>query len=178
MDAGNRQQQFYPLITTAAERTGLDWWLLYGVIEQESNFEPASESGCGALGLMQLMPASFPAWTRTSLLDPVNNVKLGAEHLRECIGMWKREAPDEAIKFGLASYNGGPGYVLAAQRLTAEAGGDEHSWAEVAPGLEVVECGGKRPDYGQMQEYVAAIWRRYAARRGSPVPTAQAGAAV
>jgi soluble lytic murein transglycosylase-like protein len=163
-------ERFYPMIAAAAGRTGLDWWLIYGVIEQESGFDAAAESACGALGLMQLMPATFPAWTRTSLLDPANNVKLGAEHLRECIGMWKQETPDEAIKFGLACYNGGPGYVLAAQRLTAEAGGDEHSWAEVAPGLEVVECDGKRPDYGQMQQYVAAIWRRYAARRRSPIP--------
>ena len=170
--------EIYPLIAAAAERSGLDWWLLYGVIEQESDFDPGCESGCGAMGLMQLMPATFPAWTRTSLLDPANNVKLGAEHLRECIGMWKQESPDEAIKFGLASYNGGPGYVLAAQRLTAEAGGDEHSWAEVAPALEVVECAGKRPDYRQMQDYVAIIWRRFAARRGSPIPTIGAGAAA
>lgn len=171
-------ERYYPLITVAAERTGLDWWLLYGVIEQESGFDPACESGCGALGLMQLMPATFPALARTSLLDPANNVKLGAEHLRECIGMWKQETPDEAIKFGLACYNGGPGYVLAAQRLTAEAGGDEHSWAEVAPGLEVVECAGKRPDYRQMQDYVAIIWRRFAARRGSPIPATGAGVAA
>lgn len=70
---------FYPLITGAAAATGLDWWLLYGVIEQESGFDPRAESGCGALGLMQLMPESFPAWSRSSLLEPASNVRLGAD---------------------------------------------------------------------------------------------------
>lgn len=169
---------FYPMITTAAAATGLDWWLIYGVIEQESNFDPAAESACGALGLMQLMPATFPAWSRTSLLDPANNVKLGAQHLRECIAIWKLEPPDERIKLGLASYNGGPGYVLAAQMAAHVAGEDTTRWATVEPFLAGVTVGGKRCDVEQIRGYVAAIWRRYAARRGAPIPRAQAEAAA
>ncbi|HUX66402.1 MAG TPA: transglycosylase SLT domain-containing protein [Terriglobales bacterium] len=168
----------YPLIAAAAQRTGLDWWLIYGVIEQESGFDPASESNCGALGLMQLMPSSFPAFTRTALLDPATNVKLGAEHLRECIGIWRLETADEAVKFGLASYNGGPGYVLAAQHQAALAGEDQSQWAVVEPFLNLAEVNGKRPDVEQIRAYVARIWRRYAARRGAPVPTAQGTAAA
>ncbi|MGH9393313.1 MAG: transglycosylase SLT domain-containing protein, partial [Terriglobales bacterium] len=164
------EADIYPLIAAAAARSGLDWWLIYGVIEQESGFDPASESSCGALGLMQLMPSSFPAWARTSLLDPANNVKLGSEFLRECIAIWKAEGPDEAVKFGLASYNGGPGYVLAAQRAAAAAGEDAASWAAVAPFLAEAVVDGKRPDVEQITDYVARIWRRYAARRGSAVP--------
>lgn len=162
--------EYYPLIAAAAARTGLDWWLLYGVIEQESAFDPDSESGCGALGLMQLMPSSFPAWSRTSLLDPANNVKLGAEFLRECIGVWKQEAPDEAVKFGLASYNGGSGYILAAQAAAARSGVDAHRWDAVRQFLPGVVVRGKRPDVEQITGYVARIWSRYAARRGWPIP--------
>ena len=169
---------FYKLILDAAEATGLDWWLIYGVIEQESNFDPAAESECGALGLMQLMPATFPAWPRTSLLDPANNIKLGAQHLRECIAIWKLEPPDEKIKFGLASYNGGPGYVLAAQYAAQLAGEDTARWAAVEPFLAAVQVAGKRCDAEQIRDYVAAIWRRYAARRGAPVPQASTGAAA
>lgn len=172
------ESDFYPLIAAAAQRTGLDWWLIYGVIEQESSFDPASESSCGALGLMQLMPSSFPAFTRRALLDPGANVKLGAEHLRECIGIWRQETADEAIKFGLASYNGGPGYVLAAQHQAALAGEDQAQWAVVEPFLASAQVGGKRPDVEQIRDYVARIWRRYAARKGAPVPTAQGTAAA
>ncbi len=168
----------YPLIAAAAQRTGLDWWLIYGVIEQESSFDPASESNCGALGLMQLMPSSFPAFTRTVLLDPATNVKLGAEHLRECIGIWRQETAAEAVKFGLASYNGGQGYVLQAQHQAALAGEDPSQWAAVEPFLNLAEVNGKQPDVAQIRDYVARIWRRYAARKGAPVPTAQGTAAA
>jgi len=165
-----READFYALITMAAQRTGLDWWLLYGVIEQESGFDPNSESSCGALGLMQLMPASFPAWTRTSLLDPATNVRLGSEFLRECIAMWKLETPDEAIQFGLASYNGGAGYSLAAQRQAVQQGADGSQWAAVAPFLADIAVNGKTPDVQQITGYVGTIWRKFAARRGGPVP--------
>jgi soluble lytic murein transglycosylase-like protein len=168
----------YPLISAAAQATGLDWWLIYGVIEQESSFDPAAESACGALGLMQLMPATFPAWSRTSLLDPGNNVKLGAQHLRECIDIWKLEPPDERIKFGLASYNGGPGYILAAQMAAHVARKGTTHWAIVEPFLDGVTVAGKHCDAEQIRGYVAAIWRRYAARRGAPIPRAQAEAAA
>jgi soluble lytic murein transglycosylase-like protein len=170
--------EYYPLVEAAAASTGLDWWLIYGVIEQESNFDPAAESDCGALGLMQLMPATFPAWSRTSLLDPANNVKLGAQHLRECIAIWKLEPADEKIKFGLASYNGGPGYVLAAQYAAQMASEDTTRWATVEPFLESVRVAGKHCDAQQISGYVSAVWRRYAARRGAPIPRPGTGAAA
>ncbi len=164
----------YPLIAEAAQRTGLAWWLIYGVIEQESGFDPNSESGCGALGLMQLMPASFPAQTRAALLDPATNVRLGSEFLRECIRIWRQESPDEAIKFGLASYNGGAGYALHAQEAAEQAGRDASAWAAVAPFLNTVEVNGKRPDVAQITNYVERIWTRFAARRDTPIPNAVA----
>lgn len=170
MTEARKPEQFYRLITAAADRSGLDWWLIYGVIEQESGFDPNAESGAGALGLMQLMPSTFPAWSRTSLLDPDNNVKLGCEHLAECIAMWRRESRDEAIRFGLASYNGGPGYVLAAQKLTAGDGLDGSCWANVALQLPFATCDGRHCDADQMRDYVRDIWAKYEARRIAPRP--------
>ncbi|HEY7855889.1 MAG TPA: transglycosylase SLT domain-containing protein [Terriglobales bacterium] len=156
----------YAAIAQAAARTSLDWWLIYSVIEQESGFDERSESGCGALGLMQLMPSSFPAWSRTSLLDPANNVKLGSEFLSECIAIWKKESPDEMVKFGLASYNGGSGYALAAQQAAGAAGQDTATWASVEPFLRQIEVAGKRPDVEQIADYVRTIWTKYERRRG------------
>lgn len=165
---------YYPLITAAAARTGLEWWLIYGVMEQESGFDPASESSCGALGLMQLMPATFPAFSRTALLDPATNVKLGAEHLAECIAMWREEEPDERIQFGLASYNGGPGYVLEAQRQALAAGHDGSRWDEVAAFIPTAMVDGKLPDAVQIWDYVATIWSKFCARRSQPAPAQEA----
>ncbi|HVB39666.1 MAG TPA: transglycosylase SLT domain-containing protein [Terriglobales bacterium] len=162
----------YELIGQACQRTGLAWWLIYGVIEQESGFDPRAESECGAAGLMQLMPASFPEWPPAELFDPAVNVRLGSEFLRECIGIWKKEAPDEAIKFGLASYNGGCGYVLRAQAAAQAAHADPSLWSAVETHLAAVEVNGKQPDVEQISGYVRTIWGKYAERRGMPVPTA------
>lgn len=183
MTPGNDQaekgrEHIYPLIAAAAARTGLDWWLIYGVIEQESGFDPNSESSCGALGFMQLMPATFPAWSRTSLLDPANNVKLGSEFLRECIAMWPQEADDERVKFGLASYNGGCGYVLEAQRQAAARNEDCHAWEAVADHIPTAMVNGKLPDAMQIWEYVDRIWSRYQQRRGTPAPSGAAEVAA
>lgn len=164
------RRQLYSLIALAAARTGLDWWLIYGVIEQESGFDPKSESSCGALGLMQLMPATFPAWSRTALLDAANNVKLGSEFLRECISMWSQESADERVRFGLASYNGGCGYVLEAQRQAAARGEDSHAWEAVADHIPTAIVDGKLPDALQIWDYVDRIWTRYEKRRATPVP--------
>lgn len=160
----------WALIGAASQRTGLDGWLIYGVIEQESGFDPRAESGCGAIGLMQLMPGSFPEWTAAALYEPELNVRLGSEFLRECIGMWRRESADEAIQFGLASYNGGCGYVLRAQELAGVAGADMATWAAVEPWLSQAEVNGKRPDVEQIAGYVRAIWGKYVQRRGRPQP--------
>jgi soluble lytic murein transglycosylase-like protein len=162
--------EIYGLIGQEAARTKLPWWLIYGVIEQESGFDPRAESGCGAVGLMQLMPASFPECAVAELFEPVRNVRLGSEFLRECIGIWKRETADEAVKFGLASYNGGCGYVLRAQELAGAAGGDQSQWAAVEPWLAQAEVNGKRPDVEQISGYVRAIWSKFEARRGRPIP--------
>lgn len=162
--------KFSDLIAGAAKGSGLPWWLIYGVIEQESDFDPMARSACGAVGLMQLMPSSFPSINADHLGDPATNVRLGTEHLKECIDIWRDEDTDEAIKFGLASYNGGPGYVLAAQRLAAAEGVDPHQWHNVAPKLTVCECNGLKPDAAQMIGYVQSIWTKFSARRNAPVP--------
>lgn len=166
----NASEPMWALISAASQRTGLDGWLIYGVIEQESGFDPQAESGCGAIGLMQLMPGSFPEWTRAELFEPELNVRLGTEFLRECIAMWRRETAEEAIRFGLASYNGGCGYVLRAQELAGAAGADTGQWNAVEPWLSQAEVNGKRPDVEQISGYVRTIWGKYAERRGRPIP--------
>ncbi|MGH9414579.1 MAG: transglycosylase SLT domain-containing protein [Terriglobales bacterium] len=173
MSEANQSEPFYPLIARSASANALPWWLLYSVIEQESDFNRSAVSCCGALGLMQLMPSTFPAWARTALLDPRNNVKLGASLLRQCIAIWTEETPDEAMQFGLASYNGGSGYVLAAQQLAQRDGLGGHVWAEVAPQLSFATCKGKHCDADQIRDYVARIWARFSARRVAPIPVCQ-----
>jgi soluble lytic murein transglycosylase-like protein len=70
------------LVLAAARRHGVPRALAYGVASVESGFNPRARSGAGALGLMQLMPATArDLGCRGSLLDPATNADCGARYL-------------------------------------------------------------------------------------------------
>jgi soluble lytic murein transglycosylase-like protein len=90
------------LIDTAARRAGIRPDLLEAVMEQESAFRPCSISSKGAIGLMQLMPATS---TKLGLTDPYNpdqNVAGGAMLLKE---LFDRYSGD--LNRVLGAYNAG-----------------------------------------------------------------------
>jgi soluble lytic murein transglycosylase len=100
-------------VLIAAEREhGLDSLLALALMEQESGFRPdaVSPEG-GTLGLMQIDPyvgrsvaeeLGIPWKNRTTLLDPVTNVRIGVSYLVEMFGRFgKRE-------LALTAYNLGP----------------------------------------------------------------------
>ena len=116
-----RHPIFYgQILAAAARRHGLDPALLLATARQESRFRPAQRSLAGALGLLQLMPAtaaqlmagaSIPAELadqelETQLLDAGINADLGARYLAQQLKNWHQQ-PILAI----ASYNAGPGAV-------------------------------------------------------------------
>jgi len=99
-------------VLIAAEREhGLDSLLALALMEQESGFRPDAVSPQGALGLMQVDPLvgrsvagelGIPWKNRTTLLDPVTNVRIGVSYLVEMFGRFgKRE-------LALTAYNMGP----------------------------------------------------------------------
>lgn len=108
---------WYPLryedhIRSTAERTGLDPTLLAAVVRTESRFRPGARSHAGAVGLMQVLPATaawvaqrhgltgyHPGW----LTDPEGNLLVGALYLAELL---ERYRGDEVA--ALAAYNAGP----------------------------------------------------------------------
>jgi soluble lytic murein transglycosylase len=98
-------------LAPAAQRQGVALPLLLGVAKQESRFTPAVQSAAGAVGLLQLMPATAaelagaPVST-SDLQDPVRNASLGARYLRGLLDQWQGD-PLAAV----ASYNAGPGAV-------------------------------------------------------------------
>ena len=102
-------------IVEEAGRHGLDPSLVLAVIEVESGYHSQAVSRVGALGLMQLMPATGRELARKhdvewrgeeSLFDPIVNVKLGTAYLKQ---MADRYGGD--IRIALAAYNWGPGRI-------------------------------------------------------------------
>lgn len=95
---------FGELIALAASRQGIDVRLLQAVIEVESNYQPAARSPKGAVGLMQLMPATVRQYSVANPFDPVANVEAGAKHLKSLLNRFE-------LALALAAYNAGEAAV-------------------------------------------------------------------
>ncbi len=93
------------LVRLAAERYGLPPEFLASVAQAESAWRPDAVSSKGAVGLMQLMPATADL-LGADPSDPAQNADAGARYLRELLLKYGYSAP-----LALAAYNAGPAAV-------------------------------------------------------------------
>jgi soluble lytic murein transglycosylase-like protein len=80
--------------------------LVHSVIQVESNYNPRAVSSKGALGLMQLMPATARRFGVANVFDPVANIEGGARYLKYLLDLYKGD-----YRLALAAYNAGEGAV-------------------------------------------------------------------
>lgn len=94
-----------------AERQNLDPYIVAGLIRQESEFNPRARSRAGALGLMQIMPATgrglaqrlgIRSFATRSLYQPATSLRLGTFHFRNVLNRY-----DGTLEHTLAGYNAG-----------------------------------------------------------------------
>jgi len=96
------------IIDREATRQKIDARLVQAVVEAESAFSPCAVSPVGALGLMQLMPATAESLQVSNPFDPNQNISAGTQFLKQ---MLERYGGDVAKS--LAAYNAGPARVDA-----------------------------------------------------------------
>ena len=111
---------FSDQVTRLAGEQSLPASLVFGMVHQESGFDPQAKSRSGARGLMQIMPATGRELARRlgvnyslqRLYEPEYSLRLGTTYFRQMLAIF-----DNRVELALAGYNGGPGRI---QRLWRE----------------------------------------------------------
>lgn len=101
---------FSEIVARHSSSTGIDESLAFALIRAESNFSPTARSSVGAIGLMQLMPAtardtakeSRNSITSTTLTRPDLNIRLGTRHLKDLLTRFNGN-----LVSAVAAYNAG-----------------------------------------------------------------------
>lgn len=147
-------------IAESAQAQQLDPSWVYAVVRRESAFDPNIGSPVGALGLMQLMPATGALMARqlgetlpgnNALLDPGRNLRYGSAYLRGLLDRF-----DQRFALAVAAYNAGPHRV---ERWLPAGGMPADLWVETIP-------------FSETRQYVAAVLSYavvYQSRLGQPV---------
>jgi soluble lytic murein transglycosylase-like protein len=129
---------FAKLIEGAAREASLDPALVHAVISVESGYNPAARSPKGALGLMQVLPATALRYgIRNAARSPAANLRAGTLYLSDLMVMF-----DQRLELVLAAYNAGEAAVL--------------------------RYGQRIPPFRETQHYVPAVLARYLEWREPP----------
>jgi len=94
------------IISRNCEKYSLEEGLVHAVIKAESNYNSAAVSDKGALGMMQLMPATARLLNVDNPLDAEENIRGGSCYLRQMLNEFNGN-----LDFAIAAYNAGPNAV-------------------------------------------------------------------
>ena len=139
INASQAYQAVHGSLSAASQAYGVDYHLIKAVVAAESAFNSKALSPKGAVGLMQVMPATARRYgvqadqgasVTAKLMDPDLNIQTGTRYLADLLRMFGGQ-----IELALAAYNAGEGAVARA--------------------------GNRIPDYKETQSYVQRVMSVY-----------------
>jgi membrane-bound lytic murein transglycosylase MltF len=113
------------------EQYGLDWLLVAAQAYQESRLDQKLSSRAGAVGVMQVLPATARQMGINDLHDLESNVHAGVKYMHHLMETYFADMPLDPRQrelMALAAYNAGPGRIRRLRRLAESAGLDPDVW--------------------------------------------------
>jgi len=105
-------QEVNRLVKETAERVRVDPQLVHAIIKVESEYDPNAVSRRGAMGLMQLIPATARRFGVENPFDPQQNIEGGVTYLKYLLDIFGGD-----LALSLAAYNAGENSVLRTGRI-------------------------------------------------------------
>lgn len=105
--ASARKARYDRVVEEVSRAYGLESALVHAVIAVESSYNPKAVSKAGAAGLMQLMPDTAKRYGVTDAFDPVQNLRGGANYLRDLLNLFGSD-----VSLALAAFNAGEHAVM------------------------------------------------------------------
>jgi soluble lytic murein transglycosylase-like protein len=100
-------EKYRAMVGRVAESVGADPRLLHAIIAAESGYNARALSNKGAIGLMQLMPATAKRYGVTNAWDPEQNLRGGARYIVDLLKQF-----DNDVTLAVAAYNAGEAAVI------------------------------------------------------------------
>ena len=129
---------------------GVDPYLVAAIIREESQYDWRAVSRVGAIGLMQVMPATantvaqrfgFPAVGRDDLFDQETNIRIGVHYVEQLLEQFSGN-----VAYTIASYNAGP--MAVGSWIALHRGRSQDEFVELIP-------------YQETRQYVKRVLRSY-----------------
>jgi len=109
----------------------MDWMLMAAQGYQESRLDQAARSHVGAIGVMQVMPATGRELKVGDIRQPDPNIHAGVKYIRSMVDRYYANEPMDDLNkvlFAFAAYNAGPGRIRQLRREAADRGLDANVW--------------------------------------------------
>jgi len=142
------------------DKYGLDWILMAAQGYQESRLDQNAKSAVGAIGVMQVMPATGKELNVGDITQVDPNIHAGVKYIRFMIDHYYKNEPMDDLNKGLfafASYNAGPGRVAGLRKEAAKRGLDQNVWFNNVERVAAEKIG------RETVTYVSNIYKYYVA---------------
>jgi len=138
----------------------MDYLLMMAQGYQESRLDQNAKSHVGAVGVMQVMPATGQDLKVGDIHELEPNIHGGVKYIRSMVDNFYAKEPMEPVDkilFAFASYNAGPGRVQSLRREAAKRGLDPNRWFKNVELVTAEKVG------QETVTYVANIYKYYIA---------------
>jgi membrane-bound lytic murein transglycosylase MltF len=161
-DAMRRFQQVVGVFRKYSDRYDMDYLLMMAQGFQESELKQDVVSPVGAVGIMQIMPATGRDMKVGDISRIEPNIHAGVKYMRFMVDNYYANEPMDPLDKGLlafASYNAGPGRVQGLRRTAAQRGLDPNRWFNNVELVAAEKIG------QETVTYVSNIYKYYIAYR-------------